>query len=501
MEEKKSKLTLITSYAQTFSGIIVSLLSIPMALHYLNTEEYGLWVVIGQSLGYLMLLDFGVTNAAGRMLAEPVHRNDQEELTSWWTVLVGALASQGLLILLVGLAIAYPVLSFLKVPEALMHDALYLWIGMVCFNALGRPTTALNGIYFVRNRVYMVNLGSIVYAVINLGFFWLFLHMGLRTKAYLYATMLAWCLQTAVLFIGLISRGQLPTFRLSSFRWDKMKSLYGYSLWTFLLAIEIQAVLMSHSLIIAKVLGLAAVTVFSVSTRATQVLLQMLWKSFDAFGPLWLQQYVTGMREVFMRSWKNALVLSFAGALLCGAGSLALNQVFVAIYTKKPDLWAGSWFDLAAVAWMFLHVVLRVLYYPFTVTKNLRGLSFASLAEAPVSVLFAYWGCQWGGLPGMYAGGIVASLLTSGGYSILMACREIGIKESLVRCLMDARVFVSSVVFGVTFALTYFLRTPIWWHVTLGQWLGVAVVSVGFAWFFYGMWRNRATGSEVPAEA
>lgn len=500
MEKNKSKLTLITSYAQTFSGIIVSLFSIPLALKYLSKEEFGLWTTIGQSLGYLMLLDFGVTNAAGRMLAEPVHRNDQEELTSWWTVLVSALASQGLLILIVGLAIAFPVMSFLEVPHELRSDALYLWIGMVCFNALGRPSTALNGIYFVRNRVYMVNAGSILYALVNLGLFWWFLHIGMRTKAYLYATMIAWCLQTALLLIGLITRGQLPTFRFVSFRWDKLKSLYGYSLWTFLLAIEIQAVLMSHSMIIAKVMGYTAVAVFTVSTRATQMLMQLLWKSFDAFGPLWLQQYVTGMRDVFIRSWKNALVLSFAGALLCGAGSVALNQVFVGLYAS-PDLWEGSWFDLAAVGWMFLHVVLRVLYYPFTVTKNLKGLSIASLAEAPVSVLFAYYGCVWGGLTGMYVGGILASLVTSGGYSMLMACREIGVKESLARCLMDARVFVASIVFGVTFASTYLLKNPTWLHVTLGQWIGVVVVSAGFIWFIRGLMRSRSENEALAVEA
>ncbi len=84
MNLNRTRLAIFSGYAQIASAIGASLLMVPLALRHLNEAEFGLWVVIGQSLGFLLLLDFGLGNSAGRILADPIHKKDEAELTSWW---------------------------------------------------------------------------------------------------------------------------------------------------------------------------------------------------------------------------------------------------------------------------------------------------------------------------------------------------------------------------------------------------------------------------------
>jgi len=45
-------------------------LSLPVALHYLDPKRFGLWVVMGTLMGYLGLIDAGMT-VVRRKLPEP----------------------------------------------------------------------------------------------------------------------------------------------------------------------------------------------------------------------------------------------------------------------------------------------------------------------------------------------------------------------------------------------------------------------------------------------
>ena len=58
------------SYCQLGFNTLYSLASIPLILYYLPKEEYGLWVTLMQAMGYLTLIDFGMTSAASRLLVD-----------------------------------------------------------------------------------------------------------------------------------------------------------------------------------------------------------------------------------------------------------------------------------------------------------------------------------------------------------------------------------------------------------------------------------------------
>lgn len=135
VRSSSTTLTMATGYLAMLSALGVGLFSVPVALGFLSDEEFGLWNIVGQSLGYLLLLDFGVSWSASRMLAGPLASGDSKELNSWWTVIVTILSIQGLLIAGVGLAVTDHVIDFFHLSSELVPDAvapvgrtLFAWV-------------------------------------------------------------------------------------------------------------------------------------------------------------------------------------------------------------------------------------------------------------------------------------------------------------------------------------------------------------------------------------
>jgi O-antigen/teichoic acid export membrane protein len=65
---------LLTGYASLGVNILYTLASVPLALHYLTKQEFGLWALITQLSGYLLLLEFGMSGSVARFLSD--HKDD-----------------------------------------------------------------------------------------------------------------------------------------------------------------------------------------------------------------------------------------------------------------------------------------------------------------------------------------------------------------------------------------------------------------------------------------
>src|ERR1700722_15591615 len=67
---KKFTHSLVSGYMQIGVNVLYTLASVPLALHYLSKDEFGLWQVATAVTGYLLLIDFGMTGSAARILID-----------------------------------------------------------------------------------------------------------------------------------------------------------------------------------------------------------------------------------------------------------------------------------------------------------------------------------------------------------------------------------------------------------------------------------------------
>src|SRR6266568_5000151 len=110
-----------SGYLVLIAAGIYSLASVPVAMHYLSKERFGLWALMATIGGYFSLIDFGMSGAVARLLID--HKDERESGT------YGSLIKTGWLVLIVqagiiwvtGFALAPALSQLLAIPSDL-HD-------------------------------------------------------------------------------------------------------------------------------------------------------------------------------------------------------------------------------------------------------------------------------------------------------------------------------------------------------------------------------------------
>ena len=79
------KLGIIFSYLSTGANVLIGLIYIPLLLHFLTKQQYGLYQLMGSLIAYLSIMDFGLSNTTTRYFTQALTLKDkklQQEIIS-----------------------------------------------------------------------------------------------------------------------------------------------------------------------------------------------------------------------------------------------------------------------------------------------------------------------------------------------------------------------------------------------------------------------------------
>src|SRR5207302_2330237 len=140
------------------------------------------------------------------------------------------------------------------------------------------------GVLYAQNRYYWPLLCSAAGNWIGLAAFFFFLRAGTNTLAYGYAAAFTMLIANAVPWAAI--KWGPHRFKLSfrEIHLSDLKQLFNFSSAIFVISIAVQVVFFSQSLVITKMLGLAAVTLFTISSRAGTYGMQFIWRAFDSLN-------------------------------------------------------------------------------------------------------------------------------------------------------------------------------------------------------------------------
>src|SRR5215204_3215774 len=125
---KRVAYALASGYVALAAHTVYTLVSVPLALHYLSKAEFGLWATVMQIGGFIYLIDFGMSGVS-RLLID--HKDDKR--TGRYggfiktTLLVSAV--QGVIILVCGVAVGLGFEAALGIPPELSGQFRTLMMG------------------------------------------------------------------------------------------------------------------------------------------------------------------------------------------------------------------------------------------------------------------------------------------------------------------------------------------------------------------------------------
>jgi O-antigen/teichoic acid export membrane protein len=395
-------LTGATSYIQMGSLMLTQLVAIPLALHFLDYDRFGLWSFVSQSLGYLLLLDFGVSSSLGRLLVEPIHKGDEREWNGWFNLSLAVLTIQAALILGLGLAFVEPILHWFNIPAPLLAEARQLWLMMLFLNALALPTRLFQGILGAQNRAYWVYASLAIGTWAGLAAFYVFLKLGWGSLAYGFSALAQSIVSSGLPLIAVLRGPNRFRVSLRGLPWHHARELFGFSSAVFVIGVAVQIVFMSQSLVVTKILGLGAVASFTVCSRVPMLLMQLIWRPFDAFSPRWQIYWAKGQTETLTKEYRRMVRLTIGLSVLAMVCCFAMNRWFVFIFGKQ-DLYAGKPFDFFFALFVMVQVWNHCLGFNFVLAKRLKGLAAIVSVDTVVYLGVAIAGTKWFGLTGYIA--------------------------------------------------------------------------------------------------
>ena len=411
------------SYFAFASTSLSGLLSIPVAVAYLEKEEIGLWAAVNAMVAYLLWMDLGIGVAAGRLLAPSVTARDQAEINRWWSVIQVSLAILGIVVMLLALACIPLFVRIFEVPEHLRHDAWILLIGSAVLAGINFPLRAIPGFLTAENRFHWVPICQGILPWAQLGGFYFMLQMGHGLTSYVWGTA-ATQFFTFVIYRFLLHKSELkPRVSLREISIKRIRSLLSLSLNLSALGLTNSLLQSLPTIILARHGGLASIPVYTFTSRAATMASGLVGRNLHAFYPSLLRLHVSGDREGFIKRFKVAAELTLALGT-AGAGTiLVFNSVIVSLLAGQ-SYFAG----LPTTAWLALGAFLTPLALTAASLLQISGrmgktipLTLLNLTLVYFASIFAF---QRFGMPGL-ACVFTLQVLGYSTYAFLRGCRNL----------------------------------------------------------------------------
>jgi O-antigen/teichoic acid export membrane protein len=410
---------LASGYLLLAANVAYTLGSVPLALHYLSKEEFGLWALTTQLAGYIALLDLGMGGASMRVLIDFKDREEGTEYGS--TILTGFLVNlaQGGLIAVCGLALAGALGAWLQVPSDLSARFFWLMLGQA---TLTGGSLALRMAYMImaaHQRYDIANLFQAALFGVSFALLWWGFHAGAGVFSMLWAAAVSQLLGPVLAVVVCVRLGLLPRRnRWGRPSWARFRELFVFGRDMLLYSLGSQLINASQTILLTRMADLQTAAVWSICTRGFTLLGQVVFRVFDSACAALAEMIVRDEKPRLLLRFRSVVVLSGSVSVVAGLGLAACNQPFVEWWTGGRIHWP-LWNDWLLGLWLPLVALVRCHTGLVGLTKEFRFLRYLFFVEGFFFVSAALLALRLGGgVTAMLAVSIVGTMLFSFPYSV-----------------------------------------------------------------------------------
>ncbi|HEY5233211.1 MAG TPA: oligosaccharide flippase family protein [Verrucomicrobiae bacterium] len=378
---KKFTRSLLSGYLALGANIFYSLASIPLALHYLGAAEFGLWALVSQLGGYILLIDMGMSASLARILID--HKDDRSNGAYGSVIKSGVLVGlvQGAIIVAVGMALSELAGPLLHIQAELRGEFFWLMCGQAALLGFSFTLRIFNQLLFAHQRLDISNYGSAVFLLVSLAAMWLGFRGNIGIYSYLIGQVLLTLGTVATNVIGSLRLGLLP----KPGEWGEtskkqFRELFSFGQGMFLISVGSQMINASQTILLTRLLGLETVATWNICTRAYTLMTMIVWRILDYSAPPLCEMVVRGEREKLLGRLRDITVLMAGLSVVGGIIFSVSNGSFVALLSMGKFSWPLINNVLLAL-WFFICTIVRIQTGAIAITKDLGFLRFIFLVE------------------------------------------------------------------------------------------------------------------------
>lgn len=394
------KKNILVSFILKGISIGINFLLVPITLHYLDKEKYGLWLTISSLISWFTLFDIGLGNGFRNKFAEAKALGN-EELAKKYVSTTFALLTIIMGIVLVVFLSVQPFLNWsgiLNAPPALGKELSWLVIvcfALFCLQFIFKLTTTLLLADHKAAKADLANvLGSVLSLIIIASLIYftangsLFL-LGIAMTA---SPVIVLVITYFVLFTGRY-KFYKPSIKYVDFSYSR--GLLSLGIHFFIVQLAAVVVYSTSNIVISQLLGPAQVTTYTVPYRYFTVLSFLFQIILNPFWSAFTEAYVVNDKEWIKRSMKKLTAVWFGLCLF------SVFMLFIAPFVYK--VWMGNAVQVPVALSVSYAVYVCVgnwnyifVSFNFGVSKvrlQLYLSAFAGLVNIPLTIiLIKIWG-------------------------------------------------------------------------------------------------------------
>ena len=420
---------LLSSYAAIGVNILYTLASVPLALHYLTKEEFGLWALVTQLSGYLMLLEFGMNGSVARSLSD--HKDHMQDGIYGSILRTGGrvFAIQGVIVGLFGLALASFAPPLLGIPPHLQQSFTILMAAQAALSGFRLSLGALGSPLWCHQRLDLSSLTSTVSLVAAFAVLWSGFHLGWHLNSLLASTIAGSLVNISLTYFFCRKLGFYPPREYRGCYDPRLfRELFHFAGGVFVMNLGGQLASASQVIILSRLLGIETAAIWSISTKVFSMAQQFVSRPLDSsvagLAEMAARQESTGLKN----RYRDLVSISAVMAVAAGACIALTNGSFVEIWTSGKIIW-NPWNNLLLACALFTSAITSCLTTLPVLSKQFRWWKHVCLLEGVAFVALSIIIVPSMGIPGLLIATLACKISTIGCYGIHYTAGYFGISR------------------------------------------------------------------------
>ncbi|MGA3227049.1 MAG: oligosaccharide flippase family protein [Acidobacteriaceae bacterium] len=336
---RRAGITASSSFIAKALNIVISFLSVPLTVHYLGAERYGVWLTISSLITWMSMTDFGLAgNALVNVLAEASGKEDRVTAQQYTSSAFWALSGVSVLAGIASLVFFryIPWRAVFRVSAATSTHELQMACALtLLFFVLAFPLSIQFSIYSAYQDGFLANIWGISGNALSLAA----LVVVSRTHGGLPQLVLALsgtrCLVSIANICFLFRRYHWIAPAPSAVRWHCVKRLFSLGSKYLVTQLASLGIYQSQPIIITQILGPAKVVIFVVAYKILSLPMDLMFMA--------TQPFVSAFGEAKARNDWRWIEGAYRNAVKACIG-FGFPLVLIIALTAKPliRIWAGS---------------------------------------------------------------------------------------------------------------------------------------------------------------
>ena len=408
-----------TGLAAMGVSALVGLASVPISLHYLGKEAYGLWAVVGSVAAWVAIFDLGLVQGLVIAVSEAHGREDREAARAYFSTAFFALV--GVASIVAGsVALVTPLLPWARlfeVPASIPPGTAAAGFGVaLALSALALPVALVPQAYAGFQRAYVASVFAMGGAVLSLGFLVVATRLGAPFAAVVAASGAATLLAGLASLAWLAGR-QMPWMRprWSAVSGKALRRLLSSAVPLYLFQLGALLVNQTQRPVLAHQAGLGIVAEYDVLIRIYVFASLLVTASTASVAPAFRESWERGERS-WVRSafWRLVSFRVAAGVVGCTVLVVFGNDL-LGLWLGRPDFHFAPSVWLALSAYLVVAIWGTSFFELLTILDRIWVQVAVVLAQGIVTVALTWvLGGRFGVLGALAAVGL-PTLVVSGG--------------------------------------------------------------------------------------